>query len=126
MPLHQPIRPASFVGKGWTQKNRKLKQGNYEYMTKNLTTIKKYKKIEALRNLGLLMENLLMENLEKIENFKFVTEPQAAKILKISYSKLKSLRQQKRIAFCRIGASIRYKVSQLQDFVEQGVVEAEN
>jgi excisionase family DNA binding protein len=95
-------------------------------MTRNLTTIKKFKKKEALRDLGLLLETITMQTIETAENFKFVTEQQAAKILKMSYSKIKLLRGQKKIAFVRIGRSIRYKISQLQKFVEQGVVEAEN
>jgi excisionase family DNA binding protein len=93
--------------------------------TRNL--IKRYKgyeKIEALRNLGFLMEKIIMEQIEAVENFKLLTEKEAAKVLKMSYSKIKSLRQQKKIGFVRSGYSIRYKISQLQKFIELGTVEA--
>ncbi len=87
---------------------------------------KGYEKREALRNLGFLMEKIIMEQIETAENFKLVSEQSAAKILKISYSKIKYLRGQGKIGFVRLGKSIRYKVSQLQKFVELGVVEAKN
>jgi excisionase family DNA binding protein len=93
--------------------------------TRNL--IKKYKgyeKREALRNLGFLVEKIIMETIETTENFKLLTEKEAAKVLKMSYSKIKSLRQQKKIGFVRFGCSIRYKISQLQKFIELGVVDA--
>jgi excisionase family DNA binding protein len=94
--------------------------------TRNL--VKKYNKgyerREALRNLGFLMEKIIMEQIETAENFKLLTEQQAAKILKISYSKIKYLRGQGNIGFVRLGKSIRYKVSQLQKFVELGTIEA--
>ncbi len=126
--LHlKPTRPTSPLGKVWAQKYRKLMGRIYENMkTRNL--VKKYNKgyerTEALRNLGFLMEKIIMEQIETAENFKLVSEQQAAKILKISYSKIKYLRGQGKIGFVRLGKSIRYKVSQLQKFVELGVVEA--
>ncbi len=89
--------------------------------------VKKYKgyeKQEALRNLGLLMEKIIMEQIEAVENFKLLTEKEAAKVLKISYSKIKYLRGQGKISFVRIGFSVKYKISQLQKFVELGVVDA--
>jgi excisionase family DNA binding protein len=87
---------------------------------------KRYERLEALRNLGFLMEKITMETIETAENFKLLTEQQAAKVLKISYSKIKYLRGQGNIGFVRLGKSIRYKVSQLQKFVELGVVEVKN
>ncbi len=87
---------------------------------------KRYERLEALRNLGFLMEKIIMEQIEIGENFKLLTEQQAAKVLKISYSKIKYLRGQGKLGFVRLGKSIRYKVSQLQKFVELGVVEAKN
>jgi excisionase family DNA binding protein len=85
---------------------------------------KGYERREALRNLGFLMEKIIMEQIETAENFKLLTEQQAAKVLKMSYSKIKYLRKQGKIGFVRFGCSIRYKISQLQKFVELGVVEA--
>jgi excisionase family DNA binding protein len=96
-------------------------------ITRNL--IKRYKgyeKREALRNLGLLMEKITMEQIEKAENFKLLGEKQAAKVLQISYSKIKSLRKEGKISFVRIGYSVKYKISQLQKFVELGIIEAKN
>jgi excisionase family DNA binding protein len=93
-------------------------------MNRNLTTIKKYKKKAALIELGFRMENFKMEIIETTENFKYVTEVQASKILGISHSKIKYLRSQGKIGYVKIGKSIRYKISQLQKFVEQGIVEA--
>ncbi len=94
--------------------------------TRNL--VKKYNKgyerTEALRNLGFLVENIIMETIETTENFKLLTEQQAAKVLKMSYSKIKYLRKQGKIGFVRFGCSIRYKLSQLQKFVELGIIEA--
>jgi excisionase family DNA binding protein len=101
----------------------------YENMkTRNLVKKhnKRYERLEALRNLGFLMEKITMETIGTAENFKLLTEQQAAKVLKISYSKIKYLRGQGRIGFVLLGKSIRYKVSQLQKFVELGVVEAKN
>jgi excisionase family DNA binding protein len=94
--------------------------------TRNL--VKKYNKgyerLEALRNLGFLVEKIIMETIKSTEDFKLLTEQQAAKVLKISYSKIKYLRGQGKIGFVRLGKSIRYKLTQLQKFVELGVVEA--
>jgi hypothetical protein len=94
--------------------------------TRNL--VKKYNKgyerREFLRNLGFLVEKIIMEQIESAENFKLVSEQQAAKILQMSYSKIKYLRGQGKISFVRIGYSVKYKISQLQKFVELGVVEA--
>jgi excisionase family DNA binding protein len=87
---------------------------------------KGYEKREALRNLGFLVENIIMETIESTENFKLLTEKEAAKVLKISYSKIKYLRGQGKISFVRIGYSVKYKLSQLQKFIELGTVEAEN
>jgi excisionase family DNA binding protein len=120
-------RPTSPLGKVWAQKYRKLMGRIYENMkTRNL--VKKYNKgyerREALRNLGFLMEKITMETIETTENFKLLTEQQAAKVLKMSYSKIKYLRQQGKIGFVRFGCSIRYKLSQLQKFVELGIIEA--
>jgi excisionase family DNA binding protein len=92
--------------------------------TRNL--LKRYEKREALRNLGFLVEKIIMETIESTENFKLLTEKEAAKVLKMSYSKIKSLRQQKKIGFVRFGCSIRYKLTQLQKFVELGIIEAKN
>jgi excisionase family DNA binding protein len=96
--------------------------------TRNL--VKKYNKgyerREFLRNLGFLMEKIIMETIKSTEDFKLLTEQQAAKILKISYSKIKYLRKQGKIGFVQLGCSIRYKLTQLQKFVELGTVEAEN
>jgi excisionase family DNA binding protein len=95
--------------------------------TRNL--LKKYKgyeKREALRNLGFLIEKITMKTIETTENFKLVSEQSAAKILQMSYSKIKYLRKQGKIGFVRSGKSIRYKISQLQRFIELGTVEAEN
>jgi excisionase family DNA binding protein len=93
--------------------------------TRNL--LKKYKgyeKQEALRNLGFLVEKIIMETIKSTEDFKLLTEKEAAKVLKISYSKIKYLRGQGKISFVRIGYSVKYKLSQLQKFVELGVVDA--
>jgi excisionase family DNA binding protein len=85
---------------------------------------KGYEKQEAIRNLGFLVEKIIMETIKSTEDFKLLTEQQAAKVLKISYSKIKYLRGQGKIGFVRLGKSIRYKLTQLQKFVELGVVEA--
>jgi excisionase family DNA binding protein len=87
---------------------------------------KRYERLEALRNLGFLVEKIIMETIKSTEDFKLLTEQQAAKVLKISYSKIKYLRGQGKIGFVRLGKSIRYKLTQLQKFVELGVVEAKN
>jgi excisionase family DNA binding protein len=72
------------------------------------------------------MENLRMENIIKSENFRLVGEKHASKILGISYTKLKYLRQQGKIGFVRVGRSVKYKLSQLSRFIENGIVEAES
>ncbi len=92
--------------------------------TRNL--LKRYEKQEAIRNLGFLVEKIIMETIKSTEDFKLLTEQQAAKVLKMSYSKIKYLRKQGKIGFVRLGKSIRYKLTQLQKFVELGVVEAKN
>jgi excisionase family DNA binding protein len=93
--------------------------------TRNLLKrYKGYEKREALRNLGFLIEKKIMEQIETAENFKLVSEQQAARILQMSYSKIKYLRKQGKISFVRIGYSVRYKISQLQKFVELGIIEA--
>ncbi len=88
--------------------------------------IKKYRKIENLREIEIKMETEIMEKITTNESFRMVDERQASKILKMSYSKIKYLRKQGKIGFVRVGRSIRYKISQLQKFIELSVVEAEN
>jgi excisionase family DNA binding protein len=87
---------------------------------------RKQKKKNELRDLEFTMENLRMENIIKSENFRLVGEKQASKILGISYTKLKYLRQQGKIGFVRVGRSVKYKLSQLESFIERGIVEADS
>jgi excisionase family DNA binding protein len=64
--------------------------------------------------------------MEKIKNsdITLLTEREAAKIIAVSYNKLRYLRQQGKIGFCRIGHSIKYRLSDLQKLIECGIVEA--
>ncbi len=88
--------------------------------------LKRLKKRDNLREIETQIEKKIMEKITTNESFKMVDERQAAKILKMSYSKIKYLRKQGKIGFLRVGRSIRYKISQLQKFIELSVVEAEN
>ncbi len=88
--------------------------------------IKKYRKIENLREIEIQKEKTIMEDIKTNDNFKLLDEKTASKILGISYSKLKWLRQNKRISCVRIGRSVRYKLTQLLRFIDNGIIEAEN
>jgi excisionase family DNA binding protein len=88
--------------------------------------LKRLKKKDSLREIETEIRNKIMEDIKTSENFKLINEKSAAKILGISYSNLKHMRQQKRISCVRIGRSVRYKLTQLLRFIENGVIEAEN
>jgi excisionase family DNA binding protein len=86
---------------------------------------RKWKKNQALAHLEAEMEILKMEKIVKSEKFTIVGEQEAAKILSVSYSKLKQLRKDGQIEFLRIGKSVKYTIRQLERFVERGVIQAQ-
>ncbi len=85
----------------------------------------KLKRIHKKRNLLLTLEHLTeeikMENIRKL-NIVLLSEREASKILGISYNKLRYMRQGKLISFCRVGHSIKYKMSDLRAFIENNSV----
>ncbi len=83
---------------------------------------KNYKKKHSLSNLEELMTRRKMEKI-KNSDIMLLSEREASKIIAISYNKLRYLRQQGKIGFCRIGCSIKYRLSDLQKLIERGVVE---
>jgi hypothetical protein len=83
-----------------------------------------YKKRNALKELEREMEQLKMEKIKNSRTQLF-SEKETAKVIGISYNKLRYLRQQKKISYCKIGCSIKYRLSQIEDFVNRSLVNAE-
>jgi hypothetical protein len=83
-----------------------------------------YKQKQALKNLELLMKEIKMEKIKNAD-ITLLSEKEASRILNVSYNKLRYLRQGGLISFCRIGKSIKYRLNDLQRFVERGQVEAQ-
>ncbi len=68
-----------------------------------------------------------MKKNEKITNENLLSEKQASEYLSISYSKLRLyVRPQNKIAFYRLGSSIRYTVDDLKNYIAKNRVEALN
>jgi excisionase family DNA binding protein len=58
-----------------------------------------------------------------MNNIILIKERRAAEILGFSYSYLKSLRHKRGIRFVRVGKAIRYKLSDLHEFISERLVE---
>jgi hypothetical protein len=82
---------------------------------------REYKKKNLLVNLERFLEEVKMEKIKQ-SNIYLLSEKEASRILGISYNKLRYLRQGKLISFCRVGHSIKYRLSDLRRFIERNVV----
>jgi excisionase family DNA binding protein len=85
---------------------------------------RKYKKRDLLVTLERVVEEIKMENIKNL-NIVLLSEKEASKILNVSYNKLRYLRQQGKISFVRVGASIKYRIEYLQSFLERNAVKVE-
>lgn len=66
-----------------------------------------------------------MSEIQRSNNFRPVGEKEAAILLGMSYTKIKSLRRQGKIPYLRIGRSVKYTIPMLERFLEKGIVEAQ-
>jgi hypothetical protein len=85
-------------------------------------TVKKiHRKRHPFRELERILEEIKMDNIKKL-NIVLFSEKESAKILNVSYNKLRYMRESKLISYCRVGHSVKYRASDLTAFVENNSV----